>query len=272
MRRPSLDARRLASLAPGLEVEVLEEATSTNAVAADHARAGAAEGRVVVAESQSAGRGRLDRVWQTPPRAALLFSVVLRPTVAAADWPWLPLLTGHSVARALQGLGYDAGVKWPNDVLVARADGESRKLVGILVERIETPDGPAAIVGVGINVSLTEAELPVPTATSLALSGATLRGDALADAVLSGYLAALRELYSDFVRLGADVEASGILQLVSDYCTTLGQEVRVQLPGGSDLVGIATEIDRAGRLVVRSLADGSVTAVAAGDVTHLRYE
>ena len=105
MRRPSLDPTPLAALAPGLAVEVLETATSTNAVAADRARAGAPEGHVVVAEAQTAGRGRLDRTWQSPPRSSVLFSMVLRPRVPLADWPWLPLLTGHTVAEALRGLG-----------------------------------------------------------------------------------------------------------------------------------------------------------------------
>ena len=249
----------------------LPEAGSTN----DELRsrsAGLDDLAVVVTDNQTAGRGRLGRQWVAPAGKCLAISVLLRPRLPAgepleaAHFGWLPLIAGVAMARALRPLVTGrVGLKWPNDVQV---DGQ--KVSGLLAELLVT--GDAIVLGAGVNLSLTEAELPVPTATSLALSGATLRGDALADAVLSGYLAALRELYSDFVRLGADVEASGILQLVSDYCTTLGQEVRVQLPGGIDLVGIATEIDRAGRLVVRSLADGSVTAVAAGDVTHLRYE
>ncbi|KQW45251.1 biotin--acetyl-CoA-carboxylase ligase [Nocardioides sp. Root1257] len=264
MRRPSLDARRLASLAPALDVEVLEEATSTNAVAADRARAGAAEGHVVVAEQQTAGRGRLDRTWHTPPRAALLFSVVLRPTVAAADWPWLPLLTGLSVSRALQGLGYDAGVKWPNDVLVAGADGESRKLVGILVERVETPDGPAAVVGVGINVSLTAAELPVPTATSLAIESGT---EPDRTAVLATVLSTLVEAYDAWQAGGAESHR----RLAASYaaaCVTVGRDVRVEMPSGKPLLGRATGVDRGGRLLVDG-PDGQ-TAVGAGDVVHVR--
>ena len=250
---------------------LLPEAGSTN----DELRARAddlPDLAVIVTDNQTAGRGRLGREWIAPAGKCLAISVLLRPRLPAgeplepANFGWLPLIAGVAMARALRPLVPGrVGLKWPNDVQV-----DGRKVSGLLAELLVTRD--AVVLGAGVNLSLTEAELPVPTATSLTLSAATLTGDALADAVLSGYLAALRELYSDFVRLGADVEASGIQQLVSDYCTTLGQEVRVQLPGGNDLVGIATEIDRAGRLVVRSLADGSVTAVAAGDVTHLRYE
>ncbi|GAA1763932.1 biotin--[acetyl-CoA-carboxylase] ligase [Nocardioides hankookensis] len=238
---------------------MLEEATSTNAVAADRARSGAAEGLVVVAESQSAGRGRLDRTWHTPPRAALLFSVVLRPTVPAADWPWLPLLTGLSVSRALQGLGYDAGVKWPNDVLIA-----DRKLVGILVERVETPDGPAAVVGVGINVSLTAEELPVPTATSLAIEGGA---EPDRTAVLGAVLSTLVEAYDAWQAGGAEAHR----RLATSYaaaCVTVGRDVRVEMPSGQPLLGRATEVDSGGRLVV-SGPDGE-TAVGAGDVVHVR--
>jgi BirA family biotin operon repressor/biotin-[acetyl-CoA-carboxylase] ligase len=97
-------------------------------------------------------------------------------------------------------------------------------------------------------------------------------GEELADVALAGYLSALKSLYREFLRLGADPEASGIRDKLSELCSTLGQEVRVQLPGGEDLVGTATDIDGGGRLSVRRSADGRVVSVAAGDVTHLRYE
>ena len=257
--RPPLDPVRLAALAPGLRVEVLEEATSTNAVAAEQARAGAPEGTVVVAEHQSAGRGRLDRVWQVPPRAALTFSLVLRPTAPAAEWPWLPLLTGHVVARALRGAGYAAGVKWPNDVLIGDA-----KVAGILVERVETPDGPAAVIGIGLNVSLTAEELPVPSATSL-----TLAGGAEPDRteVLVSLLQALDEAYVAWQAGGPEARD----HLAASYaaaCVTVGREVRVELPGGERLLGRATGVDRQGRLVVEGAAGR--TTVGAGDVVHVR--
>ena len=149
MRRPSLDPAPLAALAPDLVVEVLETATSTNAVAAERARAGAPEGLVVVAEHQTAGRGRLDRTWQTPPRSAADLLAGAAPDVPLARLA--VAAAAHRATRsrkALRAEGYDAGVKWPNDVLIG-----DRKVAGILVERIETPDGPAAVVGVGLNVS-----------------------------------------------------------------------------------------------------------------------
>jgi BirA family biotin operon repressor/biotin-[acetyl-CoA-carboxylase] ligase len=259
VRRPSLDPTSLAALAPDLVVEVLETATSTNAVAGDRARAGAPEGLVVVAEHQTAGRGRLDRMWESPPRSAVIFSMLLRPRVPLADWPWLPLLTGYAVTNALRGLGYDAGVKWPNDVLIG-----DRKLAGILVERIETPDGPAAVVGVGLNAGLTVEELPVPTATSLAIeSGA----DPDRTEALVTLLRALWEAY-DAWQAGGDAATAQLRSSYAVACVTVGRDVRVDLPGGDVLTGRATGVDAGGRLIVSGPA-GEVV-VGAGDVVHVR--
>ncbi len=261
--RGPIDAERLAAASersPDLTFELLDEAPSTNAVAAERARAGAHEGLVVVADHQVAGRGRLDRVWQTPPGTAVTFSLVLRPTAPAASWPWLPLLVGHNVAKAITALGYDARVKWPNDVLLA----DDRKLVGILVERVETPTGPAAVVGVGINVATTADELPVVTATSLEVArpGAPDR-----TSVLLAVTAALREGY-DIWQTGGEQATARLAQSYRSHCATLGRDVRVELPGGGDLTGRAVDIDDDGRLVVRT-ATGE-QRVGAGDVIHVR--
>ena len=260
---PPLDAGRLrdalAVRLPDVVVEVVEEAPSTNAIVAERARTGVGEGLAVVAEHQTAGRGRLDRTWETPPRSALTFSLLLRPTAPSRSWPWLPLLTGYAVSKALRADGHDAGVKWPNDVLI----GE-RKVAGILVERVETGAGPAAVVGVGLNVGMTAEELPVPEATSLAVEtgSAPDRTD-----LLVSVLQTLWEAYDTWQTGG---EAAG-LRLASSYaaaCVTVGREVRVDLPSGEVLVGRATEIDPGGRLVVESSA--GPRPVGAGDVIHVR--
>src|SRR5690606_3303189 len=133
------------------------------------ARADAAEGTAIVADHQTAGKGRLDRTWEFPPRSAIALSMLVRPdTVPPARWPWLPLLTGMAVYEALRSTAdVEVTLKWPNDVLAG-----DRKLAGILVERVETPTGAAAVVGVGLNVSVTAEELP-ETGTSLAVEGAS---------------------------------------------------------------------------------------------------
>jgi BirA family biotin operon repressor/biotin-[acetyl-CoA-carboxylase] ligase len=144
------------------------------------------------------------------------------------------------------------------------------KIAGLLAELL--PSGDAVVMGAGLNLSLTREQLPTPVSTSLALAGVGLEGDELADPPQSAYLTELRELYTDFVRFGADPLSSGLGEALAEVCTTIGQEVKVELPGAPDLLGTAVGIDGAGRLQVRRSLDGQVTAVAAGDVTHLRYE
>ena len=245
--RPPLRARALVrALAPdGWRLEVLERTGSTNAVVAERALAGEPAGLVVVAEAQTAGRGRLDRTWVSPPRAGLTLSVLLRPDLPAARWTWLPLLTGLAVANALrEHTGVEAVLKWPNDVLVA-----GRKVCGVLAE---VPVPGAVVVGIGLNVTTRADELPHDGASSLALLGAetTDRGTLLR-AVLRSLTATL-----------ADVEASRAAW--SQRCSTLGTRVRVELPGGMSVEGTAERIDDDGRLVVDGIAYG------VGDVVHLR--
>ena len=167
--RPPIDPARLA-VPGGWRIEVEEATPSTNAALAERARAGEEPGLVLVTEHQTAGRGRLDRAWETPARSSLTFSVLVKPGVPPEDWPWLPLLTGYAVQAALADRLPDIALKWPNDVLVDGAGSRlGRKIAGILVERIETDRGPMAVVGVGINVDQTLDELPVALATSVSL-------------------------------------------------------------------------------------------------------
>jgi len=254
--RPTLDRDRLTAASTGsYAVEVLDSAPSTNAIVADRARQeDAPAGLVVVAEHQTAGRGRLDRVWETPARSALTVSVLLRPDAEPDRWPWLPLLTGLAVRDALPG---DATLKWPNDVLLG-----DLKVAGILLERVETPSGPAAVLGVGINVSTTADELPVPTATSLAIEGHDVdRTDLL--------LAFLTQLERHVAAWSAGrIADAGLRAAYVEGSSTLGQDVRVDLPSGETVTGRAVDIDEGGRLVVET--GGGNTAIAAGDVIHVR--
>jgi BirA family biotin operon repressor/biotin-[acetyl-CoA-carboxylase] ligase len=254
-------------------IQVVAETGSTNADVSAQARDGISTGLVLIAENQRAGRGRLDRTWQSPPRAGLTMSVLLRPPVPPARIGWLPLLTGLAVAQA----GYrcadvDTALKWPNDLLVRRpASGDSwGKCGGILAETVAPPESPPAIVvGIGINVSQDGTELPerdgrAYPATSLALSGAITDRETLAVAVLE----ALADWYGRWVAAGGEPVECGLRDAYRDRCLTIGRDVTVALPGGTSLTGRARDIDEDGRLVVTTAA-GRRT-VAAGDVAHVR--
>jgi BirA family biotin operon repressor/biotin-[acetyl-CoA-carboxylase] ligase len=247
-------------------VDVVTQTGSTNADLLAAAQAGAPAGTVLVAETQTAGRGRIDRSWQSQPGAALTYSVLLRPArVPPARRGWLPLLTGVAVASAVgTSAGVDASLKWPNDVLAATGAPErAGKLAGILAEQA----GDAIVVGVGLNVSARQDELPSSQATSLWLAGAA---DISREDIL---VAMLRELEQWYLRWAdglepGDAEASGLRAAYLSACSTVGRDVRVELPGGGALAGRACDVDTVGRLLVKA-ADG-VHAVSAGDVVHVR--
>jgi BirA family biotin operon repressor/biotin-[acetyl-CoA-carboxylase] ligase len=260
--RPPLHeaALRRALLVPGglwTDLRVVAETGSTNADVAAHARNGAPEGLVVVAERQTAGRGRLGRVWESPPRAGIAVSVLLRPAgVEPARFGWLPLLAGVAAAEAVRRVGeVDAALKWPNDLMIA-----DRKCAGILAEAVATPE-TGIVLGIGLNTTLREPELPRPDATSLALAGAACTDR---DPLLRALLRALATWYTRWREAGGDAGASGLREAYSFHCTTLGRDVLVHLPGGDELRGRADGVDADGHLIV----DGR--ALAAGDVVHLR--
>ncbi|MEU3829666.1 biotin--[acetyl-CoA-carboxylase] ligase [Streptomyces sp. SID486] len=268
--RPPLNA---AALRRGLvrdgglyrDIEVVRRTGSTNSdLAARAAAADADEGAVLVAEEQTAGRGRLDRRWSAPPRSGLFFSVLLKPTeVPVARWGWLPLLTGVAVATGLaRAAGVDTALKWPNDLLVT-VGGEERKAGGILAERAGD-DG--VVIGVGINVTLGADELPVPQAGSLALAGA---GSTDRDPLLRAVLRSLEEWYGRWRAVGGDPAASGLQEMYTAGCATLGRTVRAELPGDRAVVGEAVALDGDGRLIIAT-EKGVQEPVGAGDIVHLR--
>jgi BirA family transcriptional regulator, biotin operon repressor / biotin---[acetyl-CoA-carboxylase] ligase len=288
--RTPLDAAglRAAVVRPGglwRDVEVTAVTGSTNADLLARAARGEPEGAVLVAEQQTAGRGRQGRSWVAPPRAALTFSVLLRPAaVPRARLGWLPLLAGVAVATAVRtAAAVDAWLKWPNDVLASPAapaaapgkplaEGSAGfvppgKLAGILAEAT----GDAVVIGIGLNVSAGPAELPPPgpgalAATSLRLEQARSqdRGELLA-AILAG----LERGYLTWRRFSGDAERSGLRAEYTGLCATLGRRVRAELPSGQMLEGLASGIDAEGRLLV-SVPPEAELPVAAGDIVHLR--
>lgn len=244
-------------------VDVVSEAASTNSMLRELAVDARAWPHlsVLLTDNQTAGRGRLDRQWTAPAGASLAVSVLLRRVPQSPrSRGWIPLAAGLAMAEAVadqipdRATGPVVTVKWPNDVLV-----DGRKICGILAEAI----GDAVIVGSGINTAMTLSELPVPTATSFAALGY----EADLDRLLARYLDLLDRSVAGLTST-ADAVASGLHAAVSARCGTLGQEVRVLLPGERTLEGTAVTLDSEGRLVVS--AKGEHHAVSAGDVVHVR--
>jgi BirA family biotin operon repressor/biotin-[acetyl-CoA-carboxylase] ligase len=193
------------------DVRWFPEVDSTNRLAADMVRAGAADGLVVGADHQTAGRGRRGRTWESPPGSNLLVSVVLRPVP-----PLVTLAAGVAAAEACEAVaGVATSLKWPNDVLVG-----GTKVGGILSELV----GDAAVVGLGLNLGW-------------APEGAARLGSGVdRDELLAAYLAGLDDPPDVLARYRA-------------RCSTIGRRVRVELPG-TTVEGVAEAVDDDGRLVV----------------------
>lgn len=271
LTRPHLDPEPLAALAPEWAVGVVDTSPSTHQALAAEARSGEAPaGTVLVAEHQTAGRGRLDRTWTTPSRAALTVSVVVAPAISDEDWPWLPLLLGTSVVAGIRGAGGPGcGLKWPNDVMAlpdrgdtGSADGPDLKLGGLLAERVEPVGGgaPLAVLSFGLNVTTTPEELPVATATSLTGLGWSSPDRT---ALLVAILGALGERLAGWSR-----DSAALREEYADVCVTVGRQVRVERPASAPLEGRAVEVADDGSLVVDT--GDRLARVNAGDVVHVR--
>ncbi|KZS67332.1 MAG: biotin--[acetyl-CoA-carboxylase] ligase [Mycobacterium pseudokansasii] len=262
--RPPLDAAALRAEAIGSgwrQLDVVERTGSTNTDLLERAASGVDIDRaVLIAEHQTAGRGRHGRGWTAAPRAQITMSVGVRiDRVATAAWGWLSLATGLAVIDAVTPLiaagGSEARLKWPNDVLAGSAAAMG-KLAGILAEVAQ----PFAVIGVGLNVTQDPEEVDGPGATSLFDLGVPEPDrNQLIPGLLRGLAARIAQWRDADAQLAADYRARSL---------TIGSRVRVQLPGGKDVVGIARDIDDQGRLCVDT--GGEPVLVSAGDVAHLR--
>jgi BirA family biotin operon repressor/biotin-[acetyl-CoA-carboxylase] ligase len=232
---------------------------STNADALQLARDGAPEGVVVVADHQTAGRGRRGRVWEAPPGASLLVSVVLRPPAPLVEA--VTMAVGVAAAEAVEAVaGFAPRLKWPNDLV-----WEDRKLAGILAEADWPAAGPpAVVVGIGINVAW-PAELPADLA-EIAVAGNHVTGQEVdRETLLVALLERLEAWYGPMVASG---DVAPLRAAWRARSATLGRRVRVDL-GPAVVEGVAEDVTAEGHLVVRT-DGGDRRAITTGDVVHLR--
>ncbi len=252
--RPLLNTHDL-----GRALHAYEEVISTSDVAKELADGGAEHGEVVIAETQTAGRGRRGRSWISPPRKNVYFSVVLRPDLPPARAAELTLVASLAICDALRQAGVDAGIKWPNDLLAG-----GRKIAGILTELAAEPERVQWVVlGVGINVNAGAEDFPEELrgeATSVLLE----RGVPAPRALL---VAACLTALEDWLDAHAERGFEAIRQAWRERSVTLGREVMVRADG-REIVGVAEDLDAQGALLVRTA--GGVERVLAGDVQLLR--
>lgn len=244
----------------------VQETGSTNADLIAEAMAGA-DDMVLVADHQTAGRGRLDRRWEAPPGASLLMSILVRPPFPAFGPQLLSTALGVAAVDVLRSrAGVNAALKWPNDVVAPGAgpSGEDLKLGGLLAELHSGAGGDAVVLGLGLNVAWGPTGFPeglAATSTSVDLLGGSVDRSTLVVALLRS-LDGVGELAT------SDGACERLVESYRDRCVTLGRRVRVELPAG-ELVGVAESVALDGALVVRDDA-GHEHRVTVGDVTHLR--
>ncbi len=250
-----LPTRRL-----GRPAHVFDALPSTNTWLMEQARQGAPEGALALADVQTAGKGRLGRVWQSPTGAGLLFSLLFRPAPPATPGQTMMAVAVGLVDGLAAHLGVAARLKWPNDILL-----DGGKLAGLLGESSTDRDGQVlAVIGCGLNVNLAPADFPppppggTPPSSLLAALGHPVERVPLLHALLLGI-----ETHYESLRAGQSPYADW-----RRLCATLGQPVAAQGVGGT-VEGVAEDVAEDGSLLVRR-ADGTLTAVAAGDVTLRR--
>lgn len=232
---------------------------STNVEAMRQAKAGAREGLCIVARTQTRGRGRLDRSWQSPPDAGLYMSLLLQPKFEMNAWPLITLMAALAVHDALfKTCGLNADIKWPNDLCVG-----DKKLCGILAETLESSTGSFVIIGIGIN--LTAEVLPLVQAAATSIESVTGKPPD-GERVLEGLLKSIGEKYELLNNM------SGREHLIREWCDcssyAIGRQVRVSL-GAESFEGTTRGLENDGALRVEA-RDGRMRTVRAGDVTALR--
>lgn len=240
----------------GKNIYYYEETGSTNTDAKRFGEEGAAHGTVVVADKQNAGKGRRGRAWQSPEGKDIYFTILLRPEFVPDKASGLTLVMALSVAQAIESCGLEAGIKWPNDVVL-----NGKKICGILTEmNVETDYIQYVVVGVGINVNLDVMPEEIKeTATSILLES----GKKMARAKLLQDV--LERFEENYERYEKDLSLANMMEEYNGYLVNRNRQVRVLDPKG-EYEGTARGINEYGELLVET-GDGQTVAVYAGEVS-----
>ena len=254
---PEIVIPKLKTIAFGRTYCYDKQMDTTNRVAKELATQGAVEGTVVVAEEQIGGKGRLQRGWFSPAQKGMWLSIILRPTFSPADAPKVTFLSAVAMAKVLRRYDIDAGIKWPNDILV-----NNKKIVGILTElSAEVDQIHYVVTGIGLNINIDSADFPeelqeIATSMKICTGKTWDRSE-----IVSEFLVELEKMYNHILENGFDE----LFVEWSELNVTLGEEVLV-VSGDSSYEGRAIELDPSGGLWVQTL-DGNRELVQAGDVS-----
>jgi BirA family biotin operon repressor/biotin-[acetyl-CoA-carboxylase] ligase len=233
----------------GHKIEHFKETGSTNDIAKRRAMEGASEGTVIIADIQKAGRGRLERVWSSPP-GGIWLSIILRPDMESERLSLLPLIAGNAVANTLNELfNVNAKVRWPNDVLIGK-----KKVSGILTEL--DMDENFVVMGIGINANMDLADLPEEVREIATTLKEELNREIQKSEILDRLFTGLEESYTAFNEGTPEIS-----------CSTINKMVKI-ITKGTEIKGKAIAIDSAGALIVQQ-DDGTKKRIISGDCTHI---
>jgi BirA family biotin operon repressor/biotin-[acetyl-CoA-carboxylase] ligase len=273
----SIDAQKLRSSlvtpeGPYASLEVVASTGSTNAELRLAAAEGALDRTVLIAEEQTAGVGRRARNWSSPKGAGIYLSILLRPRgVSFADAGSLSIVAGLALTDLTRKLGVDAVLKWPNDLLVGP---DRRKCAGILAEAVSSatasPEEVTVVVGIGVNVRPSLDHVPpAPGGLPATCLEEEVARELDRTELISLLLGSFAEREQRWRASGGNLARAGLLEDYRARCATIGQDVRILLPGNAELRGVVVDVDPAGQLLVTD-ERGRLRTVLAGDVVHLR--
>ncbi len=245
----------------GKEIVFRETIDSTNTLATELAEKGVAHGTLVLADNQTKGKGRLGRMWLSPPKSNIYMSIILRPEIAPKDATMLTMMSAVAAANAVRkATGLKADIKWPNDLLVS-----DKKLGGILTELKSDPDRVIfSVIGIGINVNIKQNNFPSdirPIATSVREEMGKSYPRTL---LIAGILEEMEKWYKVLIKKGR----MPVLEEWKKLSSTLGRKVKATV-GNEIFTGTATDIDEEGMLILK-LQSGVLKRISAGDITMLR--